>query len=94
MCCRPAAPYPAQLKPCNCLLYRRLNVWCGNCLYGYVPNTQLKEISEHFQLVSLPNPTNVLTRHAFMVNGMDSGAAELAQSFRTEILKSKQSKAS
>lgn len=60
----------------------------------HVPNTQLKEISEHFQLVSLPNPTNVLTRHAFMVNGMDSGAAELAQSFRTEILKSKQSKAS
>ena len=60
----------------------------------HVPNTQLKEISEHFQLVSFPNPTNVLTRHAFMVNGMDSGAAELAQSFRTEILKSKQSKAS
>ncbi|WP_374666908.1 hypothetical protein [Acinetobacter sp.] len=60
----------------------------------HVPNELLKGISEHFQLVSLPNPTNVLTRHAFMVNGMDSGAAELAQSFRTEILKSKQSKAS
>ena len=60
----------------------------------HVPNELLKEISEHFQLVSLPNPTNVLTRHAFMVNGMDSDAAELAQSFRTEILKSKQSKAS
>ncbi len=60
----------------------------------HVPNAQLKEISEHFQLVSMPNPTNVLTRHAFMINGMDSGAAELAQSFRTEILKSKQSKAS
>ncbi|RZG68494.1 MULTISPECIES: hypothetical protein [Acinetobacter] len=60
----------------------------------HVPNELLKEISEHFQLVSLPNPTNVLTRHAFMVNGMDSNAAELAQSFRTEILKSKQSKAS
>jgi hypothetical protein len=60
----------------------------------HVPNELLKDISSHFQLVSLPNPTNVLTRHAFMVNGMDSDAAELAQSFRTEILKSKQSKAS
>ena len=60
----------------------------------HVPNHLLKEISDHFQLVSLPNPTNVLTRHAFMVNGMDCEAAELAQSFRTEILKSKQSKAS
>ena len=29
-----------------------------------------------------------------MVNGMDSEAAEMAQSLRTEILKSKQSKAS
>lgn len=60
----------------------------------HVPNAQLKEISDHFQLVSLPNPTNVLTRHAFMINGMDSEAAEMAQSLRTEILKSKQSKAS
>ncbi|WP_180107822.1 hypothetical protein [Acinetobacter sp. YH12085] len=60
----------------------------------HVPTTLLKEISDHFQLVSLPNPTNVLTRHAFMLNGMDSDAAELAQNFRTEILKSKQSKAS
>ena len=59
-----------------------------------VPNHLLKEISDRFQLVSLPNPTNVLTRHAFMINGMDADAAELAQSFRTEILKSKQSKAS
>ncbi len=60
----------------------------------HVPTALLKEISDHFQLVSLPNPTNVLTRHAFMMNGMDSNAAELAQSLRTEILKSKQSKAS
>ncbi|WP_180084497.1 hypothetical protein [Acinetobacter sp. YH12145] len=60
----------------------------------HVPTTLLKEISDHFQLVSLPNPTNVLTRHAFMLNGMDSDTAELAQNFRTEILKSKQSKAS
>lgn len=60
----------------------------------HVPTTLLKDIADHFQLVSLPNPTNVLTRHAFIINGMDSDAAELAQSFRTEILKSKQSKAS
>ena len=60
----------------------------------HVPNSLLKDVSEHFQLVSMPNPTNVLTRHAFVVNGMDAETAELAQTFRTEILKSKQSKAS
>ncbi len=26
-------------------------------------------LRDHFQLVSMPNPTNVLTRHAFMMNG-------------------------
>ena len=60
----------------------------------HLPQLLLKEISDRYQLVSLPNPTNVLTRHAFMMNGMDSEVAELAQSFRTEILKAKQSKAS
>ena len=60
----------------------------------HVPNTLLKDVSDHFQLVSMPNPTNVLTRHAFVVNGMDAESAELAQTFRTEILNSKQSKAS
>ncbi|HJF28487.1 hypothetical protein NI467_05125 [Acinetobacter bohemicus] len=60
----------------------------------HVPNSLLKNISDHFELVSMPNPTNVLTRHAFVVNGMDAETAELAQTFRTEILKSKQSKAS
>ncbi len=60
----------------------------------HVPNHLLKDVSDHFQLVSMPNPTNVLTRHAFVVNGMDAETAELAQTFRTEILKSKQSKAS
>ncbi|TCB49453.1 hypothetical protein E0H80_12235 [Acinetobacter sp. ANC 4779] len=60
----------------------------------YLPNELLKDISDRYQLVSMPNPTNVLTRHAFMMNGMDSEVAELAQTFRTEILKAKQSKAS
>ncbi len=60
----------------------------------HLPNELLKGISDRYQLVSLPNPTNVLTRHAFMMNGMDSEVAELAQTFRTEILKAKQSKAS
>ncbi|WP_407305056.1 hypothetical protein [Acinetobacter sp.] len=60
----------------------------------YLPNELLKDISDRYQLISIPNPTNVLTRHAFMMNGMDSEVAELAQTFRTEILKAKQSKAS
>ena len=60
----------------------------------HLSNELLKDISESYQLVNLPNPTNVLTRHAFMVNGMGAESAELAQSLRTEILKAKQSKAS
>ncbi len=48
----------------------------------HLPNELLKDISDRYQLVSIPNPTNVLTRHAFMMNGMDSEVAELAQTFR------------
>ena len=58
----------------------------------HLPNELLDELSAHYELVSMPNPTNVLMRHAFMVNGMDSASAELAQSLRTEILKGKSSK--
>ncbi|ENU81914.1 hypothetical protein F975_00530 [Acinetobacter sp. ANC 3789] len=58
----------------------------------YLQEQYLKLISEHFQLVALPNPSNVLTRHAFMINGMNSECAELAQNLRTEILKSKKSR--
>ncbi|MEN8357942.1 hypothetical protein ABFP04_08635 [Acinetobacter towneri] len=60
----------------------------------HLPNELLDELSTHYELVSMPNPTNVLMRHAFMVNGMDSQSAELAQSLRTEILKGKHSKVS
>ena len=60
----------------------------------HLPKELLDELSAHYELVSMPNPTNVLMRHAFMVNGMDSQSAELAQSLRTEILKGKHSRAS
>ena len=60
----------------------------------HLPNELLDQLSAHYELVSMPNPTNVLMRHAFMVNGMDSQSAELAQSLRTEILKGKHSRAS
>ena len=60
----------------------------------HVPNELLKQISDHVQLVNLTNPTNVLTRHAFMIDGVDSEFAALAENFRTEILKAKHSKAS
>ena len=60
----------------------------------HLPHELLKTLSDHYELVSMPNPTNVLTRHAYMVNGMDSEAAELAQQLRTEILRGKHSKAS
>ncbi|WP_111860822.1 hypothetical protein [Acinetobacter sp. CFCC 10889] len=55
----------------------------------YLSNDLLKQIGENYQLVSMPNPTNVLTRHAFMINGMNAESAELAQNIRTEILKGK-----
>lgn len=60
----------------------------------YLQEQYLKLVSDHFQLVALPNPSNVLTRHAFMISGMNSECAELAQSLRTEILKSKKSRSS
>ncbi|OTG64277.1 hypothetical protein [Acinetobacter silvestris] len=55
----------------------------------HLSNDLLKEISEYYQLMVMPNPNNVLTRHAFMINGMNTACAELAQSIRTEILKGK-----
>ena len=58
----------------------------------HLNHTQLKEIGDCYQLVALPNPTNVLTRHAFMVNGMNTEYAELAQNIRTEILQGKKKK--
>ena len=55
----------------------------------YLSNDQLKHIGDCYQLVPMPNPTSVLTRHAFMINGMNEECAELAQRIRTEILKGK-----
>lgn len=55
----------------------------------HLSNDLLKDISECYQLVVMPNPNNVLTRHAFIINGMNPQSAELAQSLRTEILKGK-----
>lgn len=55
----------------------------------YLSNDHLKQISGCYQLLALPNPTNVLTRHAFMINGMNTDCAEIAQTIRTEILKGK-----
>lgn len=55
----------------------------------YLNNEQLKHVGDCYQLVPMPNPTSVLTRHAFMINGMNESCAELAQQIRTEILKGK-----
>lgn len=55
----------------------------------YLSNDLLKQVSDSYQLIALPNPSNVLTRHAFMINGMNAECAELAQTLRTEILKGK-----
>ena len=58
----------------------------------HLGNDQLKEISQSYQLVAMPNPSNVLTRHAFMLNGMNAESAELAQRIRTEILMGKKAR--
>ncbi|AOA59681.1 hypothetical protein [Acinetobacter larvae] len=55
----------------------------------YLSNEQLKTICEQYQLVAMPNPSSVLTRHAFMVNGLNSDLANLVQEMRTEILRGK-----
>ena len=55
----------------------------------YLNNEQLKQIGDSYQLVPMPNPSSVLTRHAFMINGMNETSAALAQQIRTEILKGK-----
>ena len=55
----------------------------------YLNNDLLKQIGESYQLVAMPNPSSLLTRHAFMINGMNAESAELAQTIRTEILKGK-----
>ncbi len=55
----------------------------------YLNNEQLKDISQNYQLMPMPNPSNVLTRNAFMLNGLNIESAELAQQIRTEILMGK-----
>ncbi len=55
----------------------------------YLDNEYLRAISDCYQLVAMPNPSNVLTRHAFMVNGMNTECAEFAQQIRTEILQAR-----
>ncbi len=60
----------------------------------HLNNEQLKAISECYQLIAMPNPSSVLTRHAFMQNGMNTECAEVAQQIRTEILMGKKAKAS
>lgn len=55
----------------------------------YLSNDLLKQVSEQYQLVVMPNPSNLLTRHAFMVNGMDVDSVALVEKMRTEILQAK-----
>lgn len=55
----------------------------------YVNHKLLRGATDYYHLLALPNPNNVLTRHAFLMNGMNAEYAELAQQIRTDILKSK-----
>ncbi|KHF77119.1 hypothetical protein PJ15_3394 [Acinetobacter sp. neg1] len=59
----------------------------------YLNHDQLKTIQNNYELVAMPNPSNIMTRHAFMINGMNEACATVAQTLRTEILMGKKAKA-
>ncbi|WP_167248449.1 DUF4175 domain-containing protein [Acinetobacter sp. Tr-809] len=60
----------------------------------HLNHEQLKTIQNNYELVAMPNPSNIMTRHAFMINGMNEECATLAQTLRTEILMGKKVKTS
>ncbi|WP_333975735.1 hypothetical protein [Acinetobacter colistiniresistens] len=60
----------------------------------HLNHEQLKTIQNNYELVAMPNPSNIMTRHAFMINGMNEECATLAQTLRTEILMGKKTRAS
>ena len=60
----------------------------------HLNHDQLKSIQNSYELVAMPNPSSILTRHAFMINGMNEQCATLAQNLRTEILMGKKAKVS
>lgn len=60
----------------------------------HLNHEQLKTIQNSYELVAMPNPSNIMTRHAFMINGMNEQCATIAQTLRTEILMGKKAKAS
>ena len=55
----------------------------------HLNHDQLKSIQNSYELVAMPNPSSILTRHAFMINGMNEQCAMVAQNLRTEILMGK-----
>ena len=60
----------------------------------HLSHDQLKTIQNSYELVAMPNPSNIMTRHAFMINGMNEQCAMVAQNLRTEILMGKKAKVS
>ena len=58
----------------------------------HLNHVQLKHIQDCYELVAMPNPSNIMTRQAFMINGMNEQCATLAQNLRTEILMGKKAK--
>ena len=60
----------------------------------HLNHEQLKTVQNSYELVVMPNPSSIMTRHAFMINGMNEQCATVAQNLRTEILMGKKVKAS
>ncbi|WP_269915082.1 hypothetical protein [Acinetobacter sp. HY1485] len=58
----------------------------------YLNATLLKKLSDHYKLINFPNPSNLLTRHAYIISGMSEAYVERVEAFRTDILKGKKPK--
>lgn len=52
----------------------------------YLEETLLSSAQQHYELSHLPNPSGILTRHAFLVKGMSPEQAALVEEIRSEIL--------
>lgn len=52
----------------------------------YLSKPTFKDVRHGYDFISLPNPSNALTREAVLLQGLNTESAQLAQEMRTEIL--------
>ena len=52
----------------------------------YLSRPCFKDVRHHYDFITLPHPSNALTREALLLQGYNQECADLAQSMRTKIL--------